>query len=200
MTNLRIGHGYDIHRFIKKDSAYKNNHENKYSYINGTDSKSIVNIAGNSPDNPDSPDNPVPLYLGGVLIENHAGTIAHSDGDVALHALTDALLGASSLPDIGTIFPDNLETTKGLNSLYMLKEAYKMVKNSGYSLVNADITIITQTPKIKDYKDKMILTISEALSISYSSINIKGKTKEGLDLVGRGEAIECFAICLLEKI
>lgn len=199
MSRLRVGHGYDIHRFIKKSSVYKNNHENKDLYINGTDSKSMVNITENSPD---SLDNPVPLYLGGVLIENHVGTIAHSDGDVVLHSLTDALLGAASLPDIGTIFPDtdNLETTKGLNSLYMLREAYKMVKNSGYSLVNTDITIITQTPKIKNYKDKMILSISEALSISYSSINIKGKTKEGLDSIGRGEAIECYSVCLIEEL
>jgi 2-C-methyl-D-erythritol 2,4-cyclodiphosphate synthase len=161
MSNLKIGHGYDLHRFGDKTK---------------------------------------PLYLGGVLIENHIGTVAHSDGDVVLHSLTDALLGAAGLSDIGTLFPDNIEPTKNISSVFMLKEAYLTIKGEGYNIINIDITIITQTPKIKNYKEKMIFAISGALDIPQSCINMKGKTKEGVDSVGKGEAIECFSVCLIEKI
>ncbi len=161
MSNLKIGHGYDLHRFGDKTK---------------------------------------PLYLGGILIENHIGTVAHSDGDVVLHSLTDALLGAAGLSDIGTLFPDNIESTKNIGSVFMLKEAYLIIKGKGCSIINIDITIITQTPKIKDYKEEMIFAISGALDIPQSCINIKGKTKEGVDSVGKGEAIECFSVCLIEKI
>ncbi|RZD15943.1 MAG: 2-C-methyl-D-erythritol 2,4-cyclodiphosphate synthase [Candidatus Acididesulfobacter guangdongensis] len=190
MTTLKIGHGYDIHKF---DLTPKNKHINKDVIDIGFDknNKLFLKIKQKN--------NSKPLYLGGILIENHCGTVAHSDGDVILHSLTDALLGAAGLDDIGTLFPDNIESTKNISSVFMLQEAHKMIQNKGYCIINIDITVITQTPKIKVYKDKMILAISEALNIQQSCINIKGKTKEGMDSVGRGEAIECFSVCLINN-
>lgn len=140
------------------------------------------------------------LYLGGILIEGHVGVVAHSDGDVVLHSLTDALLGALCLPDIGTLYPDNLESTKGISSSGIIKFAYGKIKENGFRLVNADITIITQTPKISPLKDSMINSIASVLEVENSRINIKGKTKEGLDSVGRLKAIECFSVCLLTSL
>ena len=137
--------------------------------------------------------------LGGVPIEGHIGVEAHSDGDVVLHSLTDALLGALSLPDIGVLYPDNLKSTKGISSVEIINYAYGLVKEKGYNLVNADITIVTQTPKISSYKEQMITSVSSALNVDKSRINIKGKTKEGLDSVGKQKAIECFTVCLLSK-
>ncbi len=187
MSNLKIGHGYDIHRFIK----------------NGINSAAIVKSIWGIKDKKLPLDGikeqNKPLYLGGVLIENHIGMIAYSDGDAVLHSVTDALLGAAGLNDIGILFPDNIESTKNISSVFMLKESYKIIQNKGYSIINIDITIITQTPKIKDYKEKMIFAISGALDIPQSCINIKGKTKEGMDSVGKGEALECFSVCLIEK-
>ena len=166
MDNIRIGSGYDIHKFL--EIALFENAAKK-------------------------------LYLGGVLIEGHIGVAAHSDGDVVLHSLTDALLGALSLPDIGALYPDNLKSTKGINSIEILKYAYKLVRDTGYGLVNADITIVTQTTKISAYKENMIESVSSALDVDKSRINIKGKTKEGLDSVGKQKAIECFSVCLLSS-
>lgn len=139
------------------------------------------------------------LFLGGVLIEGHIGVAAHSDGDVVLHSLTDAFLGALCMPDIGVLYPDNLKSTKGVSSIEIIKYAYKLVKEKGYSLVNADITIVTQTPKISAYKEQMVGAVSAALNVDKYCINIKGKTKEGLDSVGKQKAIECFAVCLLSS-
>ncbi len=164
MNNIRIGCGYDIHKFLEValfEKAAKR------------------------------------LYLGGVLIEGHIGVSAHSDGDVVLHSLTDALLGALSLPDIGAIYPDNLKSTKGISSIEIIKYAYGLIREKGYGLINADITIITQTPKISAYKEQMAESVSAALGVDKSRINIKGKTKEGLDSVGKQKAIECFSVCLL---
>ena len=166
MDNMRIGSGYDIHKFL--EIALFENAAKK-------------------------------LYLGGVLIEGHIGVAAHSDGDVVLHSLTDALLGALSLPDIGVLYPDNLKSTKGINSIEILKYAYKLVRDKGYGLVNADITIVTQTPKISASKENLINSVSSALDVDKSRINIKGKTKEGLDSVGKQKAIECFSVCLLSS-
>ncbi len=139
------------------------------------------------------------LYLGGILIDGHIGVAAHSDGDVILHSLTDALLGAISLPDIGVLFPDDLKSTKGINSVEILKHAYKLVREKGYGLVNADITVITQTPKVSAYKERMTAKVASVLETDVSRINIKGKTKEGLDSVGKQKAIECFSVCLLSS-
>ena len=189
MTTLKIGHGYDIHKF-----ALPTENQDVQDVIDiGFDknNKLFLQIKQN--------ENSKPLYLGGILIENHCGTVAHSDGDVVLHSLTDALLGAAGLDDIGTLFPDNIESTKDISSVFMLQEAHRMIQNKGYCIINIDITVITQTPKIKAYKAQMTLAISNALKIQQSCINIKGKTKEGMDSVGRGEAIECFSVCLIDK-
>jgi 2-C-methyl-D-erythritol 2,4-cyclodiphosphate synthase len=191
MLNLRIGHGYDIHRF-NLESA-NNGANNRDIITNNSDKNNKLFIET------EQKTKSKPLYLGGILIENHCGTIAHSDGDVVLHSLTDALLGAAGLDDIGTLFPDNIESTKNISSILMLQKAYSMVQNEGYCIINIDITIITQSPKIKIYKNKMLFAISKALNIAQSCINIKGKTKEGVDSVGRGEAVECFSVCLINK-
>ena len=166
MGDIRIGCGYDIHKFLE-------------TALFGKASKE--------------------LYLGGLLIEGHIGVAAHSDGDVVLHSLTDALLGALALPDIGVLYPDNLKSTKGISSIEIIKYAYNLVKEKGYGLANADITIITQTPKISTFKDNMINSVAAALEVDNSRINIKGKTKEGLDAVGKHKAIECFSVCLLSS-
>ncbi len=191
MTTLRIGHGYDIHKFAlppeNRDAANQDVIDIGFDKNN----KLFLKIK--------QKDNFKPLYLGGILIENHCGTVAHSDGDVVLHSLTDALLGAAGLDDIGILFPDNIEATKNISSVFMLQEAHRMIQDKGYCIINIDITIITQTPKIKAYKSQMTLAISKALNIPQSSINIKGKTKEGMDSVGKGEAIECFSVCLINN-
>ncbi len=166
MDNIRIGIGYDIHRFMEFTLFEKG-------------SKS--------------------LYLGGVLIEDHVGVSAHSDGDVVLHSLTDAILGALALPDIGALYPDNLKTTEGIKSADILKHAYGLVKAEGFRLINADIVVITQTPKISAYKDRMRESIAGILRVDKSHINIKGKTKEGLDAVGKQKGIECHCVCLLSS-
>jgi 2-C-methyl-D-erythritol 4-phosphate cytidylyltransferase/2-C-methyl-D-erythritol 2,4-cyclodiphosphate synthase len=190
MTTLKIGHGYDIHKFnLPTENKDINRDDDIIDIGFDKNNKLFLKIKQSNKSKP--------LYLGGILIDDHCGTVAHSDGDVVLHSLTDALLGAAGLDDIGTLFPDNIESTKNISSVFMLKKAYKMIQDKGYSIINIDITIITQTPKIKIYKNKMILAISEALNIPQSCINIKGKTKEGLDSVGRGEAIECFSVCLI---
>lgn len=137
-----------------------------------------------------------PLVLGGVTVENHVGLIAHSDGDVLLHALCDAILGAAGLKDIGHIFPDNDEKYKGISSILLLNEVAEMIKSKGLSLDCADITIVADKPKMAKYIPLMIEKISETLGVS-GRINIKSTTEEGLGLAGLG--IGCHAVCLLNE-
>tara|TARA_Y100000589_G_scaffold4685_1_gene4125 strand:+ start:490 stop:963 length:474 start_codon:yes stop_codon:yes gene_type:complete len=139
------------------------------------------------------------LILGGVLIPYHKGTVAHSDGDVVIHAICDAILGAASLGDIGHFFPDNDDQYKDINSKILLKEVFKMIEKLGYSIVNVDVSIILEKPKLKDHLNKMKFEISKCINVSEEDINIKATTSEKLGFIGRGEGVACQAITLLTK-
>ena len=139
------------------------------------------------------------LILGGVKIPYEKGLLGHSDADVLLHALTDALLGAAALGDIGRHFPDTDERYRGISSLILLEKAYTLVKERGYSLGNADMVLILQKPKLKEYIPSMEENIAGALSCEKERISVKATTEEGLGFTAQGEGISAKAIVLLEK-
>jgi len=140
------------------------------------------------------------LILGGVKIPYEKGLLGHSDADVLLHALTDALLGAAALGDIGRHFPDTDERYRGISSLILLEKAYTLVKERGYSLGNADMVLILQKPKLKEYIPFMEENIAGALSCEKERISVKATTEEGLGFTGQGEGVSAKAIVLLEKM
>jgi 2-C-methyl-D-erythritol 2,4-cyclodiphosphate synthase len=156
---IRIGQGYDVHRFIDEGK----------------------------------------VILGGVTIDYEKGLEAHSDGDVALHALCDALLGAAALGDIGKHFPDTDPEFKGADSRVLLRHVYNIVQEKGYKLVNADITIIAQAPKMAPHIVAMCTNIANDLSVNIDCINVKATTTEKLGFEGRKEGIAVQAIVLIEK-
>ncbi|MBP5210463.1 MAG: 2-C-methyl-D-erythritol 2,4-cyclodiphosphate synthase [Bacteroidales bacterium] len=139
------------------------------------------------------------LVLGGVEIPHEKGCVAHSDGDVVLHALCDALLGALSLGDIGQHFPDTSDEYLGIDSKILLERTYSMVKEEGYSLVNADITLLLQKPKIAPYIAQMKDSIASVLGVPANSISVKATTTERLGYIGREEGVSCYATILLSK-
>jgi 2-C-methyl-D-erythritol 2,4-cyclodiphosphate synthase len=157
---IRVGQGYDVHRFNEGDH----------------------------------------IMLGGVKIPYEYGLEAHSDGDVVLHALCDALLGAAALGDIGKHFPDTDPEFKGADSRVLLRHVYRIVQDKGYHLVNADITIIAQAPKMAPYITAMCATIAADLTIVVDCINVKATTTEKLGFEGRKEGIAVQAIVLLERV
>ena len=157
MTSIRIGHGYDLHRFI----------------------------AGKK------------LMLGGVEIAHSHGLEAHSDGDAVIHALADAILGAAALPDIGQCFPDTEEQTQNMDSAEILKHAMSLIKQRGYSIGNADITVITRQPKIAPHAEAMRTKLAELMQTTVDRINIKATTEEGLGATGDGRALAVHAVVLL---
>lgn len=138
------------------------------------------------------------IRLGGVDIDCDLRLIAHSDGDVALHALCDALLGALALGDIGQHFPDSDERYRGADSITLLRAVYDLVQGRGFNLVNADLTIIAQKPKLADYRGAMQAAIADALNCSAQQIGVKATTSEKLGFTGRGEGIAVHAVVLLE--
>ncbi|MCQ9074776.1 2-C-methyl-D-erythritol 2,4-cyclodiphosphate synthase [Vibrio harveyi] len=140
-----------------------------------------------------------PVIIGGVAIPYEQGLIAHSDGDVALHALTDALLGAIAAGDIGHHFPDTDDKWKGADSRELLKDVYRRVKEQGYRLGNADVTIMAQAPKMAPHIDAMCAAIAEDLETDISNINVKATTTERLGFTGRKEGIATEAVVLLFK-
>ena len=156
---IRVGQGYDVHRFNE----------------------------GNS------------IILGGVKIGYEQGLEAHSDGDVVLHALCDALLGAAALGDIGKHFPDTDPEFKGADSRVLLRHVYRILKDKGYQLVNADMTIIAQAPKMAPHIAAMCSNIANDLNIDVECINVKATTTEKLGFEGRKEGIAVQAIVLIEK-
>lgn len=156
---IRIGHGFDVHKFGGEG----------------------------------------PVIIGGVAIPYEQGLIAHSDGDVALHALSDALLGAIAAGDIGRHFPDTDDKWKGADSRELLKDVYRRVKEQGYRLGNADITIIAQAPKMAPYIEAMCAAIAEDLETDINNINVKATTTESLGFTGRKEGIATEAVVLLFK-
>ncbi|ELV8626018.1 2-C-methyl-D-erythritol 2,4-cyclodiphosphate synthase [Vibrio cidicii] len=140
-----------------------------------------------------------PVIIGGVKVPYEQGLIAHSDGDVALHALSDALLGAIAAGDIGRHFPDTDDQWKGADSRELLKDVYRRVKEQGYRLGNADITIIAQAPKMAPYIEAMCQAIAEDLQTDVGNINVKATTTERLGFTGRKEGIATEAVVLLIK-
>ena len=154
---MRIGHGYDVHRFGPGDK----------------------------------------LILGGVAIPYEHSFVAHSDGDVLIHALIDSLLGAAALGDIGQHFPDTDAKWQGANSRQLLLAVVAMIADKGYKLANADITIVAQQPKMLPHLDKMRLNLSADMDCNIDQINIKATTTEELGFAGRKEGIACHAVALL---
>ena len=159
MSKIRVGHGYDVHRFAE---GYK-------------------------------------LILGGVEIPYELGLSGHSDADVLIHALMDAMLGAAGLGDIGKHFPDTDDKYKGISSMLLLKEVKKLVEKEGYSLSNADITVVAQKPKLAPYIDQIKKNIALALCTDVSDINVKATTEEHLGFTGRLEGISSHAVVLISK-
>ncbi|MDG3089017.1 2-C-methyl-D-erythritol 2,4-cyclodiphosphate synthase [Vibrio hannami] len=140
-----------------------------------------------------------PVIIGGVSVPYEQGLIAHSDGDVALHALTDALLGAIAEGDIGRHFPDTDEKWKGADSRMLMREVYRLVQEKGYQVGNLDVTIIAQAPKMLPYIQSMREAIATDLDTDISNVNVKATTTEKLGFTGRKEGIACEAVVLLTK-
>ena len=137
--------------------------------------------------------------MAGLKIKSKLGTLGHSDGDPVLHSVTDAILGACRMGDIGQMFSDKNKKFKNIRSTILLQQVIDIIKSEGYFINNIDINIITQTPKIKNIKNKMINSISKLCEISKNQINIKGKTTEKLGLIGKEKAIACETICSVIK-
>ena len=140
-----------------------------------------------------------PLILGGVLIESARGAEGHSDGDGLAHALADAILGALCEGDIGVHFPDSDAQWKDADSLQLLARVYWLAREHGYHLVNADATILLERPRVREYIAQMRETLAKTLQVETGCISVKAKTGEGLDAVGRGEAVTVNAVVLLEQ-
>jgi 2-C-methyl-D-erythritol 2,4-cyclodiphosphate synthase len=158
-TNLRIGHGYDVHALA----------------------------AG------------LPLILCGVAVEHEKGCVAHSDGDVAAHALTDALLGAAALGDIGMHFPDTHDEYRGADSLMLLGRAVEMLARHGYSIVNVDVTIVMQRPKLRPHIDAMRSRLASALGIDTDRVSVKATTEEHLGFTGTEQGVAAHAVALIDN-
>ena len=141
----------------------------------------------------------IPMWLGGVKIDGPTGFVAHSDGDVAIHALCDAMLGALALGDIGKHFPDNSDEFKDIDSKILLARVNGLIKDRGYRLGNADITIALQTPKLAGYILKMHETLADVLGCDTDRISVKATTTEKLGFVGRKEGCEVWATVLLQS-
>ncbi|MCL5992123.1 MAG: 2-C-methyl-D-erythritol 2,4-cyclodiphosphate synthase [Bacteroidetes bacterium] len=140
-----------------------------------------------------------PLLLGGIKIESDLGTIAHSDGDVVLHALCDAMIGASGLGDIGELFPDNDSKYLGADSKLFVVQIMKLLEDRNLFIINVDITILLEKPKLKNYKEKIRQSISELVKLPVENVNIKAKSNEGMGFVGRQEGIAAYCVCEIQQ-
>ena len=156
---MRVGHGYDVHRFENGDH----------------------------------------IFLGGVKLPFFKGVLAHSDGDVLLHALCDALLGAAGLGDIGRLFPDTEPNYKGVSSRVLLKNVGALLEEKGFRVVNIDVTVLAEVPKIAPHAEQMCKNIAADLKIVPTVVNIKGTTTEKMGFLGRGDGIAAEAVCLLDS-
>ncbi|MBO6169370.1 MAG: 2-C-methyl-D-erythritol 2,4-cyclodiphosphate synthase [Bacteroidales bacterium] len=141
----------------------------------------------------------LPMWLCGVQVPSGVGFVAHSDGDVAIHALCDALLGALALGDIGHLFPDSSDEFKGIDSKILLRRVMELVRSHGWSIANADITIALQAPKIAYLVPSMRECLASVMGIPSDRVSVKATTTEHLGFVGRGEGCEVWAVVLLEK-
>lgn len=140
----------------------------------------------------------LPMVLGGVKVDSPFGFVAHSDGDVAIHALCDAILGALALGDIGKHFPDNSDTYKGIDSKILLAKVMEMIREKGWDIANVDITIALQAPKIAPYIQQMRTALAKTMGVDEALVSVKATTTEHLGFVGRGEGCEVWAIALLK--
>ena len=141
----------------------------------------------------------IPLVLGGVLFDHPRGLAGHSDGDVIAHALTDALLGAAGLGDIGTLFPSDDERWRGADSLELLRIAYAQVREAGWVLVDADCVLVGEEPRIAPHRDEMSARLAEALSVPHARVTVRATTTDGLGFTGRGEGLAAQAVALLGR-
>lgn len=139
------------------------------------------------------------LYLGGVRIDHERGLLGHSDGDVVLHAICDALLGALGVGDIGQHFPDTDERFRGVQSSKLCQHVAHLIAQEGWGIVNIDVTICAERPKLSPHRNAMRTRIAEVLGVPITSISVKAKTNEGVDAVGRGEAIAATAVALIQE-
>jgi 2-C-methyl-D-erythritol 2,4-cyclodiphosphate synthase len=139
----------------------------------------------------------VPLVLGGVRIDHPRGLVGHSDGDVVAHALTDALLGAAGLADIGALFPSDDERYRGADSLALLAAAYRSVREGGFVLVSADCVVIGEEPRIAPHREAMRARLAGALEVADGCVNVRATTTDGLGFAGRGEGLAAQAVALL---
>lgn len=159
---MRIGHGYDAHRFTDPGDNRR-------------------------------------LVLGGVEVPHDRGLVAHSDGDAVIHALCDAILGALALGDIGRHFPDNDDAYKNVDSAHLLQQVVSLMQQRGWSVSNADITILAQAPRMAPHIDAMQARLAALLSVSPDAVNVKASTTEGMGFVGRREGVETYAVVLLTR-
>ena len=157
--NLRIGHGYDVHRLVEGRE----------------------------------------LILGGVNIPWKLGLLGHSDADVLAHAIMDAILGAAAMGDIGMLFPDNDPTFKGADSLKLLTEVMRRVREEGFEVVNIDATVLAQAPKLSPHKQQMRMNLAAAAGLDVSQVSVKATTEEGLGWTGSSEGMAVHALALLTK-
>ena len=141
----------------------------------------------------------VPLVLAGVVIDSPRGLAGHSDGDVIAHALTDALLGAAGLADIGALFPSDDERYRGADSLALLAEAYRQVREAGYDLINADCVLVGQEPRIAPHRVAMSERLAAALGVEAGKVGVRATTTDYLGFTGRGEGLAAQAVALLER-
>lgn len=167
---FRVGHGYDFHRLAIRGDAG-------------------AGLSGGQPVRP--------FVLGGVRFESDRGPVAHSDGDALLHAITDGILGALGLPDIGELFPDNEPRWDGVGSEVFLAEAVRLMKGRGFAVGNVDATVILERPKLAGRKAEVRASVARLLGVEVGRVNVKGKTHEGVDAVGEGRAVEVHAVVLL---
>lgn len=138
------------------------------------------------------------LILGGIEIPFEKGLLGHSDADVLLHAIADALLGAAAQGDIGLLFPDNDPKYEGADSIMLLRKVCEHIRENGFKIINIDATVLAQAPKLRPYIDEMRAMISAACSLDISAVSVKATTEEGLGFTGKGEGIAAHAVCLIE--
>jgi 2-C-methyl-D-erythritol 2,4-cyclodiphosphate synthase len=141
----------------------------------------------------------VPLVLGGVTIDHPRGLLGHSDGDVLAHALTDAILGAAGLEDIGALFPSEDERFRGADSIELLRQAYRVVREAGFELVNADVVLIGQEPRLAPHRDAMRARLAGALDVDPSRVAVRATTTDRLGFTGRGEGLAAQAVALVRR-
>ena len=139
------------------------------------------------------------FLLGGVELPSEKGELGHSDGDVLAHAVTDALLGAAGMGDIGGLFPPSDQSFKDADSMDLLRRAFALVTNEGWRLVNLDCVVVCEKPKVLPYRDAIRASLAEALAADPSQVFVKGKTNEKVDTLGAGLAVEATAVCLIER-